>query len=163
SKSPIKLDGVEVKEYQGEKLSSINDFQENSIEGPQYIDINTYKLEINGLVEKPLSLTYDEVINNHASYQKVVTLNCVEGWSVKIVWEGVMIGDLIKEAGYLPETTVVIFHAYDGYTSALPLNYILDNNILMAYRMNNVVMPPERGFPFQLVAESKFGKGRLFK
>jgi len=51
----------------------------------------------------------------------------------------------------------VIFRAYDGYSTSLPLDYIIDNNILMAYKMNNVTLPPERGYPFQLVAESKWG------
>jgi DMSO/TMAO reductase YedYZ molybdopterin-dependent catalytic subunit len=56
-----------------------------------------------------------------------------------------------------PEATTVIFHAYDGYTTSLPLRYIISNEIIMAYKMNNVTLPPERGFPFQLVAESKLG------
>jgi DMSO/TMAO reductase YedYZ molybdopterin-dependent catalytic subunit len=51
----------------------------------------------------------------------------------------------------------VIFYAYDGYSTSLPLNYILENDILIAYKMNGLTLPPERGFPFQLVAESKYG------
>jgi DMSO/TMAO reductase YedYZ molybdopterin-dependent catalytic subunit len=57
----------------------------------------------------------------------------------------------------LPAAKVVIFHAYDGYTTSFPVSYIMDNDIIMAYRMNGVTMPPERGYPFQLVAESKWG------
>ncbi|MDD5494986.1 MAG: molybdopterin-dependent oxidoreductase, partial [Dehalococcoidia bacterium] len=57
----------------------------------------------------------------------------------------------------LPAARVIIFHAYDGYTTALPLGYIIDNNLLLAYKMNGVALPPERGFPFQLVAENKWG------
>ena len=56
-----------------------------------------------------------------------------------------------------PEARVVIFHAHDGYTTSFPLDYIMDNDIIMACKMNGVVLPPERGFPFQLVAESKWG------
>jgi DMSO/TMAO reductase YedYZ molybdopterin-dependent catalytic subunit len=52
---------------------------------------------------------------------------------------------------------VVIFYAQDGYSTSLPLSYIINNNILIAYKMNGLVLPPERGFPFQLVAESKYG------
>jgi DMSO/TMAO reductase YedYZ molybdopterin-dependent catalytic subunit len=37
------------------------------------------------------------------------------------------------------------------------LEYIVDNDIILAYEMNGVELPPERGFPFQLVAESKWG------
>jgi DMSO/TMAO reductase YedYZ molybdopterin-dependent catalytic subunit len=151
------LKPVEVREYQGEKLSSINDFRENSIKGPQHIDIESYKLRISGLVENPEAYTYDEVIGNHQSYDKVVTLDCVEGWSVKILWQGLLIKDLLAEAKPLADAKVVIFHAYDGYTTSLPLDYIVNNDILIAYKMNDVVLPPERGFPFQLVAESKWG------
>lgn len=52
---------------------------------------------------------------------------------------------------------MVIFYAYDGYSTSLPLDYIINNKIMIAYEMNNVTLPPERGFPFQLVAESKWG------
>jgi DMSO/TMAO reductase YedYZ molybdopterin-dependent catalytic subunit len=153
----IDLKGVEVREYEGIDLSSINDFRENSISGPQYIDNQSYRLAITGLVDNQLENTYDDVLNNNQHYKKVVTLHCVEGWSVTIMWEGVLVEDLIEEAGVNTAATTVIFHAYDGYTTALPLNYIQDNNIMMAYKMNNVTIPPERGFPFQLVAESKYG------
>jgi DMSO/TMAO reductase YedYZ molybdopterin-dependent catalytic subunit len=151
------LKSVEVRDYQGEKLSSITDFRENSIKGPQHVDIESYKLKVSGLVENPEAYTYDEIINNHQSYEKVVTLDCVEGWSVKILWEGLLVKDLLAEAKPLPDAKVVIFHAYDGYTTSLPLEYITDNDILIAYKMNDVVLPPERGFPFELVAESKWG------
>ena len=154
---PIDLEPVEIREYEGEDLSSIDDFRENSIKGPQYVDIDSYQLEITGLVESPQSYTYDEVIGDYTSYEKVVTLDCVEGWSVKLLWEGVLVRELLAEAGPLPEAKVVIFHAYDGYTTSLSLDYIVDNDILMAYKMNGVTLPPERGFPFELVAESKWG------
>jgi len=151
------LEGVEIREYEGEDLSSIDEFIENSIKGPQYVDISEYRLRITGLVENPQSYTYDEVIGGHQNYKKVVTLDCVEGWSVKILWEGVLVKDLLLEAVPLPDAKVVIFHAHDGYTTSLPLDYIVDNDILMAYKMNGVTIPPERGFPFELVAESKWG------
>jgi len=151
------LEPVEVREYEGEKLSSVNDFRENAIEGPQYIDIETYQLEISGLVENPMSYTYDEVIKDYEHYKKVVTLDCVEGWSVNILWEGVLVSALLEKAKPLPQAKVIIFHAYDGYTTSLPLDYIMNGDILMAYMMNEITIPPERGFPFQLVAESKWG------
>ncbi|MGB8708005.1 MAG: molybdopterin-dependent oxidoreductase [Dehalococcoidia bacterium] len=151
------LKPVEVREYQGEKLSSINDFRENSIKGPQHVDLESYRLKIFGLVENPKDYTYDEVINNHQSYEKVVKLDCVEGWSVVILWQGLLVKDLLAEAKVQPEAKMVIFHAYDGYTTALPVDYIMNKDILMAYKMNGVTLPPERGFPFELVSESKWG------
>jgi DMSO/TMAO reductase YedYZ molybdopterin-dependent catalytic subunit len=151
------LEGVEVREYEGQDLSSINDFRENSIKGPQYVDIENYRLQITGLAAKPTSYTYDEVLGDFDNHKKVVRLNCVEGWAVNILWEGVLVRDLLEKAGPLPEARTVIFHAYDGYTTSFPIEYIMDNDILMAYKMNDVTIPPERGFPFQLVAESKWG------
>jgi len=154
--SPISLPHAEVNEYKGEFLSSINDFRENSIKGPQYVDAQGYELEITGLVDNPQSLTYNETIGL-PTYEKVVTLNCVEGWSAKILWEGIKLTELLEQASIQPEANTVIFHAYDGYTSSLALDYILENDILLAYKMNGVTLPPERGYPFQVVAESKWG------
>jgi len=147
----------EIREYEGVDLSSINAFRENSIKGPQEVDAESYTLGVTGLVANSASYTHDEVLNRYQHYKKVVTLDCVEGWSVTILWEGVLVRDLLTEADPLAGAETVIFHAYDGYTTSLPLDYIMDNDILMAYKMNDVVLPPERGFPFQLVAESKWG------
>ena len=151
------LGPVEVREYEGENLSSVNDFRENSIKGPQYVDVENYMLEITGLVEKPAAYAYEEVIDDNRNYEKVVRLNCVEGWAVNLLWEGVLVRDLLEEAQPLPEAKTIIFHAHDGYTTSFPIEYITDNSIIMAYKMNDVIIPPERGFPFQLVAESKWG------
>ncbi|MBN2454111.1 molybdopterin-dependent oxidoreductase [Candidatus Woesearchaeota archaeon] len=153
---PVELEGVEIREYQGEKLGSIGDFRENSIKGPQYVEIENYELKITGLVEEPRYYTYDAVLEKQ-HYSKVVRLDCVEGWSVNVLWEGVMLKELINEASPQPEANTVIFHAYDGYTTSFPIEYVMDNDLILAYKMNNVTLPPERGFPFQLVAESKWG------
>jgi DMSO/TMAO reductase YedYZ molybdopterin-dependent catalytic subunit len=153
---PTALDGTEVREYKGEKLSAIDDFRENSIRGPQQVDRATYRLEIAGLVDKPASLTYEQTLDRPA-YTKVVTLHCVEGWDATILWSGVLIDDLLTQAGVRADANTVIFHAADGYTSSLPLDYVRQNKIILASRMNGVTIPPERGFPFQVVAESKWG------
>ena len=155
--APRMLYPQEIREYQGENLSSISNFRENSIKGPQYVNKSTYSLTITGLVNKTIELSYSDVVNGFQKYQKVITLRCVEGWSVKILWEGFLLKDLLSEAGISPEAVNVIFYAYDDYSTSLPLDYILNNDILIAYKMNGLTLPPERGFPFQLVAESKYG------
>ncbi len=155
--APQMLYPEEIREYEGQDLSSIGNFRENSIKGPQHVNASTYRLTITGLVNKRVEYTYNDVINGFPKYQKVVTLHCVEGWSVKILWEGFLLKDLLNEAEINPQAVVVIFYAYDGYSTSLPLDYILDDEILIAYKMNDLILPPERGFPFQLVAESKYG------
>jgi DMSO/TMAO reductase YedYZ molybdopterin-dependent catalytic subunit len=157
NQAPKRLYPGEIRDYQGENLSSIADFRENSIKGPQLVNISTYQLSITGLVNKTVTYTYDEILNKFQKYEKVVTLYCVEGWSVKILWEGFLINDLLKEAGVYSSAVAVIFYAYDGYSTELPLDYITDKNIIIAYKMNGLTLPPERGFPFELVAESQYG------
>ncbi|MBU1164449.1 molybdopterin-dependent oxidoreductase [Patescibacteria group bacterium] len=151
------LDIIEIANYQGQKLDSINAFRENSIKGPQYVDIDKYELEVTGLIENPKNYKYDEIINGFDSYKKVVTLNCVEGWSATILWEGMLFRELIDVAKPTADANVIIFRAVDGYSTAFPIEYFYQNDILMAYKMNDAAMVPERGFPFQLVAETKWG------
>ena len=153
---PVKLQGVQVNNYQGQKLTPMNNMPKTSIKGTQYINMSNYTLQVTGLVQNPRNYTYDEVLN-HTAYQKVVTLNCVEGWDATILWQGVLVSDILKDVKPLPSGTTIIFTAADNYTTSFPIDYLYNNNILLAYKMNNVTIPPEYGFPFQLVAESKWG------
>jgi DMSO/TMAO reductase YedYZ molybdopterin-dependent catalytic subunit len=151
------LEEVEIREYQGEDLSSIHAFRENSIKGPQDVDIETYRLIVGGLVVNQTEFTYNETLTDFQSYKKVITLYCVEGWHATILWEGILLEDLLDITGIDPEATTVIFYAYDGYSTSLSLDYVLENHIMIAYKMNNVTLLPERGYPLTLVAESKWG------
>jgi DMSO/TMAO reductase YedYZ molybdopterin-dependent catalytic subunit len=151
------LSPVEVRSYEGADLSSITDFFENSIKGPQYINESDYRLTVTGLTNRTLTYTYRDVIDHHRHYAKVVTLYCVEGWDVTILWEGILVKDLLADAGINPGASTIVLTAHDGYTTSFPLAYILDRDIIMAYRINNVTLPSEQGYPFQLVAEDKWG------
>ncbi|MBW2982485.1 molybdopterin-dependent oxidoreductase [Candidatus Woesearchaeota archaeon] len=150
------LEAVEIKEYEGERLDSMIDVRDVSIKGPQYINIDEYGLEIAGLVENPKQYSYEEVLG-HQKYSKKLTIHCVIGWSATVLFEGVLLKDLFEEVKIKPESNTVIFHAVDGYTTSLPLDYIIDKDIILADKINNVTLVPERGFPFMLVAEDKLG------
>ncbi len=145
-----------MREYKGKKLDAVASEPENSIKGPQQVDRSTYRLAVTGEVSKPLELTYAQVMAMPA-YQKATTLNCVEGWSRTYLWQGVRLRDLLAEAGTKPSAKTVIFTSSDGYSTSLPLDYVVDRNLLLAYEMNGQEIPPERGFPFQVVAEDRFG------
>jgi DMSO/TMAO reductase YedYZ molybdopterin-dependent catalytic subunit len=150
------LSAVEIKDYHGQRLDSVTDFRENSIKGPQYINISTYQLQVGGLVDHPTNMTYGEILTN-PHYEKLVTLHCVEGWDATVLWDGVRVADILNRTGITPGANTVIFYAYDGYSTTLPLDYIENNNILLASGMNKVILPVDRGYPFQLVAEDKWG------
>ncbi|MCF8009319.1 MAG: molybdopterin-dependent oxidoreductase [Halanaerobiales bacterium] len=147
---------VEINEYEGEKLGSIEDFRENSIKGVQEVDIEKYRLVIDGLVDNQKEYKYEELQNiNHI--KKVITLNCVTGWSVKALWEGIPLKVLFDEIKIKSSANTVIFYSPDGYSTSLPLSYIMENNIMIADKVNDLQLPPEQGFPFQLIAEQKYG------
>jgi DMSO/TMAO reductase YedYZ molybdopterin-dependent catalytic subunit len=156
SASVSALTPVEIKEYNGHSLSPDSDLLDVSISGPQNIDITKYKLTVDGLVETPTDFTYDEVLS-FPNYTKEVVLNCVEGWSADLLWQGVLLGDLFDKVKLKAEANTVIFHANDGYTTSLPLQTIIDKKIIMAYKVNGIVLPDKDGYPFILIAEDKLG------
>jgi DMSO/TMAO reductase YedYZ molybdopterin-dependent catalytic subunit len=125
------LSAVEIRDYHGQRLDSVTDFRENSIKGPQYVNISTYQLQVGGLVDHPANMTYGEVLAN-PHYEKVITLHCVEGWDATVLWDGVRVADILNSTGITPGANTVIFYAYDGYSTSLPLDYIENNNILLA-------------------------------
>lgn len=147
----------EIRDYQGQNLASIGDVREYAIKGTQFINVSTYRLVITGLVNKTVEYRYDQIVSSFQKYQKVVTLYCVQGWNATILWEGFLVNDLLKEAGVNSSAVGAIFYASDGYSTELPLDYITNKSIIVAYKMNGLTIPPERGFPFELVAESQYG------
>ncbi len=143
-------------EFEGVLLTPIEEQRNNGIKGTRYIDRGEYVLEVDGMVEEPLSLSYDEVLA-YPNVSRLVVLYCVEGWSFTAKWTGVPLNLILEDAQVSEGATTVVFHCDDGYTTSLELDYILENDLIIAYRLNDVSLPPERGFPFQLVAEGKYG------
>ena len=161
---PPSLYPGEVTQYQGQNLTaigeyigSINAHPDVAIRGTQDINQSTYHLAITGMVNKPSNYTYSDVVNTFNSTLQVATLTCVEGWSATLLWQGVPISDLLQQAGVSPNATTLIFLAADGYSTSLPLNYVMQNNIMIAYKMNNVTLTPQTGWPFFLVAKNQYG------
>ena len=146
----------ELKSYQGVALGSVNDFRENSIGGVRKVNLNKYRLRIDGLVTKPQSYTYQD-LKTFPHQKKIVTVHCVEGWQVTVLWEGIPIREFIKRAGVDAKVNTVIFHGVDGYTTSLDFKTVADKNLLLADSANGISIPAKLGFPFILVAEDKWG------
>lgn len=147
---------TETLSYQGQQLTPIAQQRNNAIKGTQYIDRESYRLQVDGLVVNPRNFTYEE-ITGLPQTSKVVDLNCVEGWIFTAKWTGVKIAEIFDEVGVMNDATTVIFYSADGYSTSLDKDYLLENDIILAYKLNDVTLPPERGFPLQLVAEDKYG------
>ena len=146
----------EISEYKGARLDPSVGPRDNSIKGVQQVDIATYTLTIDGLVDATVTLTYDQVLQLDA-YERLITLHCVEGWDATILWKGVLLNELIQKAVAKPEAVTVIFSSVDGYTTSLPLNVIVARQLILAYSANGLDLPAEMGYPFIVVAEDKLG------
>lgn len=83
---------------------------------------------VDGLVRDTLSWRLDRLLML-PMHQRVTTLYCVEGWGVKLPWEGFRTSQLLDSAGADPRATTVVFHAVDGYTTSLPLGYVLGKDL----------------------------------
>jgi DMSO/TMAO reductase YedYZ molybdopterin-dependent catalytic subunit len=146
----------EIREYQGKRLDAFDRAYDNSIKGPQRVDIKQYRLRITGLVQTPQSLTYQEVLGLPV-VKRAVTLYCVEGWNEYLLFEGVRLADLLAMAKPKKGVKTVIFYAADGYSSSVAYDYAIRRDIMLAAKINGRVLDAQRGFPFQVVAESKLG------
>ena len=109
-----------------------------------------------GLVGKPLNITYNDLISLPI-YAEVTYMPCVEGWGFYAKWTGFRIVDLLSLAGLREDATYVLFRSVDGYSTGLSTDYLRSRNTLMAFGINDVTLPDERGFPFQVVAADKYG------
>lgn len=142
--------------FDGKELTPISEQRNNGIKGTQYIDQETYELSIYGMVDTPVNLSYDQLLA-YPSVSRFVSMDCVEGWGFDAKWTGVTLNMLFNETGVNSSATTVIFYSADGYSTSLELDYLVDNDIMLAYELNDITLPADRGFPLQLVAEDKYG------
>jgi DMSO/TMAO reductase YedYZ molybdopterin-dependent catalytic subunit len=146
----------EMMEFNGIQLDPAIGPRDNSISGIQEVDINSYSLKIDGLVENEMSYSYEQILEMDP-VEIVYTIYCVEGWDATFLWKGVLIEDILSESNVDDKAKTVIFHAVDGYTTSLPLDVIIDKKIMMAYYANGLPIPSSLGYPFILVAYDKWG------
>lgn len=147
---------LEIREYKGVQLDPAVGPRDNSIKGIQYVDITDYELKVKGLVNETITYQYEDILNMD-SYEKLVTLHCVEGWDATVLWKGALLTDIIGLENIKEEGNTVIFHCVDGYTTSMPVDEIVSKNMILAYSSNGVELPPNMGYPFIVVAEDKLG------
>ncbi len=146
----------EIREYQGKKLDPFNRAYDNSIGGPQTVNIKKYRLDVTGLVQTPLSLSYEQILKLPA-VKRTITLHCVEGWSETLLFEGIRLADVLRPAKPRDGIMTVIFYAADGYSSSISYKEAVKKDVMLAVKINGKTLDAKRGFPLQLVAESKLG------
>ena len=121
-----------------------------------------WSLTLNGLVENPYELSYDEILEMDL-VKKDVTLTCVSneigGPLVgNAVWSGVPLSEIISKSKPLPEAQQVMCHSVDGFTAGFPIENIFDGRTaLLAVGMNGRPLPVIHGFPARLVVAGLYG------
>jgi DMSO/TMAO reductase YedYZ molybdopterin-dependent catalytic subunit len=123
---------------------------------PEGVDIKQYRLIMDGLVENPLTLTYQDILT-YPTVIKVVLLICYNFFADNAEWTGVPVKTLLDEAEVKPEATKVIFYGMDGYQSSISLETAQESGVFLAHTVNGQILPLEHGYPLRLVVEHDFG------
>jgi DMSO/TMAO reductase YedYZ molybdopterin-dependent catalytic subunit/glyoxylase-like metal-dependent hydrolase (beta-lactamase superfamily II) len=148
------------------------------------IDASTWRLEVTGLVDRPLALSLRE-LSRMPSEARVVTLECAgngrhsldppvngEAWRLGAVstaeWTGVPLVEVLDRVGILPGAREVVFRGADRGTvegrpgavhfkRSLPLDTARESQAVLAYAMNGEALPLQHGYPVRLVVPSWYG------
>jgi DMSO/TMAO reductase YedYZ molybdopterin-dependent catalytic subunit len=121
-------------------------------------DPKSWRLEIAGLVKKPLSLSYEELLALPRAEQ-VSTFHCVTGWTVKDVrWAGIRFKHLLALAEPLPEARAIRFVSLEQpYTDSLTLQQATQADVMLAYEMDSKPLSRPHGSPARVVIPEMYG------
>ena len=126
------------------------------------VDVNSWRLQITGLVERPYSISFAELLGL-STFEEFITLCCVSnevGGNLigNAKWQGVPIWHLINHAGVKPEATQIVGRSVDGFTVGFPRDVAFDGRpALVAVGMNGEALPFTHGFPARLIVSGLFG------
>lgn len=134
---------------------------DTALEVPQ-VALADWTLEIGGMVKRPLTFTYDDLLARDL-VEADVTLTCVSNevggnLAGNARWLGVPLEELLEEAGVDPEADQVVGRSVDGYTCGFPVEAVGDGRTaLVAVGMNGEPLPVAHGFPARLVVAGLYG------
>lgn len=121
------------------------------------VDIARYRLRVEGLVEKRLEISYEE-LRKLADMEYTADFHCVTGWSVADVkWKGVPIARIMEMAGVKREARWLYTVSLDGYTTVLPVEDIRDPRAIVAIEINGRPLTIEQGFPARIFVPHLYG------
>ena len=121
----------------------------------QEYDINTYRLVIDGLVQNPLSLSYEDTLAR-PQVSELVLLICPGFFWDNAEWTGTPLSLILEEAGILPEAAKVRIVS-GGYSTTLSQEEATADGVFLAYEVNGETLPAEHGYPLRLVARHQYG------
>lgn len=124
--------------------------------GVPRFDPATWDFRVWGLVENPIRLSYEE-FRKLPVVEIATDVHCVTRWSkLDMTWEGVPMRHVLELAKPKPEARFAIAHAEAGFTANLPLEAIVDDDVLLAHRANGQAITPEHGWPLRLLVPKRY-------
>ena len=123
---------------------------------------DSWKLTIDGLVDNPMELTFDDLLAR-PQIERYVTLSCVSnevGGDLvgNALWQGVLLKDILEEAGLQPGAEQLASRSADGWTCGTPLDVVMDGrDAMLAVAMNGEPLPAQHGYPVRMVVPGLYG------
>jgi len=138
-----------------------DEFYITSYRSPPTIRIDDWSLSITGLVERPLTLTYGQLLSRPTASQ-IVTLECVGNtvageFLSTAAWEGLPLRSLLEEAGARGEAFDVVFRAADGFSDSIRFDRAMTGDVMIAHKMNGEPLPLGHGFPARMIVPGHYG------
>jgi DMSO/TMAO reductase YedYZ molybdopterin-dependent catalytic subunit len=121
-------------------------------------DRSVYELAVHGLVERPLTLSYTDIVKLPKT-RLLRDFQCVTGWRVPNVhWTGVRLSEVLDRAGVMPEAKALRFVSFDGtYTESLTLAQARRSDVLIAYELQDSPLSSDHGGPVRLYVAPMYG------
>lgn len=111
----------------------------------------TWDFNIWGLVKQPRRFTWDE-FSALPTVQQISDMHCVTRWSkFDSTFEGIPIAEIMKHVELLPEAGYVMVHADPGYTTNLPVEELLADDVMFVLKYEGRLLEPEHGYPVRLL------------
>lgn len=118
---------------------------------------DAWELLVDGLVGNPLELRWGG-LEALPQIETTSDFHCVTAWSTfDNRWSGVRFADLMARAQPLPEARHVLFGSSDGYTTNLPLDACLDDDVLLVHGWMGRPLPAEHGGPVRMIVPKRYG------
>jgi DMSO/TMAO reductase YedYZ molybdopterin-dependent catalytic subunit len=115
------------------------------------VPLDRWRLTVDGAVEEPRTYSWQEFLAL-PQVEDVSDFHCVTTWSkMDMRWRGVRLGTVIALARPLPSATHMLTHAYDGYTTNLPLEEALKDDVLLVHTYEGAPLPIEHGGPVRAI------------
>ncbi len=143
------------------RITPNEDFYVTTYDITPEISVDSWALHIRGLVSKPVTLTYEDLLKKPQT-SLIATLECignpVGGYSIGTAqWEGIGVQELLEEAGVESNAIDLVLHGADEYSDSVPISRAMQKEVIVATKMNGVPLPPEHGFPARIIVPGIVG------